>query len=81
MPNILKGSVQRTWSKYFAQQVLVTISLYYNLKQKPFFLQTLLAIYGFHLETFFGENNTFKKINSKQFCSLIKSVLLEGKHK
>ena len=33
----------------FAQQVLVKKNLYFNLKQKPI-LQTMLAMYSFHLE-------------------------------
>ena len=40
----------------FAKQALVTIFLYFNLKQKALF-ETMLGIYGFHLE-----NHSFEKI-------------------
>ena len=63
----------------FAQQVLVTFFLYFNLKQKPL-LQTMLAIYGFHLENKFLEKIYIKKCNSEPLCFLRRSVLLKRKH-
>ena len=49
---IWSGAARSVGQKSFAQQVLVTIFLYFNLKQKPLF-KTILSIYGFHLENHF----------------------------
>ena len=63
------------------QQVVGTIFLYLNLKQKPLFTNNGGHIWFSFRKYFLVENCILKKDNSEPFCFLIKSVLLKREHK